>query len=210
MRQFMFCMEIEAGTLHGGRVSNYTNTNSNKAVFTVRPVWVTNGRRFAVISMLGSSLRMLQLGLGMDGRCRSTEQGGLSDFVSHTMSFLVSFYVHIIRARPGQLLSFVRHTDVCSISLSGVLFPCEEHHVVDFVSHTYLRQHASCPQGEPLSAGRVRVHTCCECCNKRGYIRTWYVYQNFFFHFQFDEIYRHQLFFTLGSSVFFVNRLFHN
>ena len=30
------------------------------------------------------------------------------------------------------------------------------------------------PQEEPLSAGRVRVHTCCECYNKRGYIRTWY------------------------------------
>ena len=134
--------------------------------------------------MLCSSLRMLLFRLGMDWICRSTEQGGLSDFVSHTMSFLVSFYVHIIRARPGQLLSFVRHTDVCSISLSGVLFPCEEHHVVDFVSHTYLRQHAWCPQGEPLSAGRVRVHTCCECYNKRGYILTWYVYKIFFFIFR--------------------------
>ena len=53
------------------------------------------------------------------------------------------------------------------------------------------------PQEEPLSAGRVRVHTCCECYNKRGYIRTWYVYQNFLFHFPFDEIYRRLLFFTL-------------
>ena len=42
-------------------------TNKNKAVFTVRPVWVTNGRRSAVIAMLGSSLRMLQFRLGMDG-----------------------------------------------------------------------------------------------------------------------------------------------
>ena len=49
-----------------------------KAVFTVRPVWVTNGRRSAVIAMLGSSLRMLQFRLGMDGLCRSTKQGGLS------------------------------------------------------------------------------------------------------------------------------------
>ena len=64
----------------------------SKAVFMVRPVWVTNGRRSAVIVMLGSSLRMLQLGVGMDGSCRSTKQGGLSDFVSHTMQFLVSSY----------------------------------------------------------------------------------------------------------------------
>ena len=63
----------------------------NEAVFSVRPMWVTNGRRSAVIAMLGSSLRMFQLGLGMDGPCRSTKQGGLSDFVSHTMQFLVSF-----------------------------------------------------------------------------------------------------------------------
>ena len=91
----------------------------------VRPVWVTNGRRSAVIVMLGSSLRMLQLGVGMDGSCRSTKQGGLSDFVSHTMHFLVSFYVHIIRDRCGQLLSFMRYTDVCLFSLSGILFPCE-------------------------------------------------------------------------------------
>ena len=62
-----------------------TITNRNKAVFTVRPVWVTNGRRSAVIAMLGSFLRMLQFRLGMDGPCRSTKQGGLSDFVSHTM-----------------------------------------------------------------------------------------------------------------------------
>ena len=41
-------------------------------------VWVTNGRRSAVIAMLGSSLRMLQFRLGMDGLCRSTKQGGLS------------------------------------------------------------------------------------------------------------------------------------
>ena len=65
-------------------------TNRNKAVFTVRPVWVTNGRRSAVVAMLGSSLRMLQFRLGMDGPFRSTKQGGLSDFVSHTMQFLVS------------------------------------------------------------------------------------------------------------------------
>ena len=35
----------------------------------------------------------------------------------------------------------------------------------------------------------------------RGYIRTWYVYQNFLFHFPFDEIHRRLLFFTLGRSV---------
>ena len=45
---------------------------------TVRPVCVTNRRRSAVIAMLGSSLRMLQFRLGMDGLCRSTKQGGLS------------------------------------------------------------------------------------------------------------------------------------
>ena len=67
MRQFTFCMEIEAGTLHGRQVS--------KAVFTVRPVWVTNGRRSAVIAMLDSSLRMLQFHLGMDGPFRSMKQG---------------------------------------------------------------------------------------------------------------------------------------
>ena len=53
MRQFTFCMEIEAATLHGWRV--------NKAVLTVRPVWVTNRRRSAVIAKLGSSLRILEL-----------------------------------------------------------------------------------------------------------------------------------------------------
>ena len=42
-------------------------------------VWVTNGRRSAVIAMLGSSLRMLQFRLGMDGLfCRSRKQGGMS------------------------------------------------------------------------------------------------------------------------------------
>ena len=40
--------------------------------------------------MLGSSLRMLPFRLGIDGPFRSTKQGGLSDFVSHTMQFLVS------------------------------------------------------------------------------------------------------------------------
>ena len=65
---------------------------TSKAVFTVRPAWVTNGRRSAVIAMLGSSLGMLQFRLGMDGPFRSTKQGGLSDFVSHTMQFLVSSY----------------------------------------------------------------------------------------------------------------------
>ena len=33
-----------------------------------------------------------------------------------------------------------------------------------------------------------------------SYIRTWYVYQNFLFHFLFDEI-RRLLFITLGRSV---------
>ena len=41
-------------------------------------VWVTNGRRSAVIAMLGSSLRMLQFRLRMDGLCRSTKQRRLS------------------------------------------------------------------------------------------------------------------------------------
>ena len=57
------------------------NTNRNKAELTARPVWVTNGRRSAVIAGLGSSLRMLQFRLGMDGPFSSTKQGGLSDFV---------------------------------------------------------------------------------------------------------------------------------
>ena len=33
------------------------------------------------------------------------------------------------------------------------------------------------------------------------YIRTWYVHQNFLFHFPFDEIYQRLLFFNLGRSV---------
>ena len=82
-------------------------TNRNKAVFTVRPFWVTNGRRSAVVAMLGSSLRMLQFRLGMDGPCRSTKQGGLSDFVSHTWQFLVSFLVHIIRDRSGNATDMI-------------------------------------------------------------------------------------------------------
>ena len=45
------------------------------------------------------------------------------------------------------------------------------------------------------------VHTCFECYNKRGYIRNLYVYPHFLFDFAFDEIYRHLIFFTLGSSV---------
>ena len=75
--------------------------------------------------MLGSSLRMLQFRLGMDEPGRSTKQGRLSDFQSHTMQFLVSFLVHITRDRSRQLLSFMIYTDVCFFSLSGVLFPRE-------------------------------------------------------------------------------------
>ena len=75
----LFCLQAKNGLII---------TNRNKAVFTVRPVWVTNGRRSAVIALLG--LRMLQFRLGMDGPFRSTKQRGLSDFVSHTMQFLVS------------------------------------------------------------------------------------------------------------------------
>ena len=40
-----------------------------------------------------------------------------------------------------------------------------------------------------------------QCYNKRGYIRTWYVYNFFLFHFPFVDIYRRLLFFTLGRSV---------
>ena len=50
----------------------------NKAIFTIRPVRVTNGCRSAVIAMLCSSLRMLQFRLRMDWLCRSTKQGCLS------------------------------------------------------------------------------------------------------------------------------------
>ena len=56
-----------------------TIRNRNKAVLTVRPIWVTNGRRSAVIALQGSSLRMLQFRIGMDEPFRSTKQGGLSD-----------------------------------------------------------------------------------------------------------------------------------
>ena len=115
-RQFTFCMEIEAGTLHGWRVSKYYK--QEQGCLYVRPVWVTNRRRSAVIAMLGSSRRMLQFRLGMDGPWRSTKQGGLSDFVSHTWQFLVSFLVHIIRDRSCQLFSFMTYTDVCYFSLS--------------------------------------------------------------------------------------------
>ena len=93
-------------------------TNRNKAVFTVRPFWVTNGRRSAVVAMLGSSLRMPQFRLGMDGPCRSTKQGGLSDFVSHTWQFLVSFLVHIIRDQPGKA------TDVIAGICTFPRLPC--------------------------------------------------------------------------------------
>ena len=41
-----------------------------------------------------------------------------------------------------------------------------------------------------------------QCYNKRGYIQYRVHIQNFIFHFPFDEIYRHLLFFTLGRSVF--------
>ena len=51
-----------------------------------------------------------------------------------------------------------------------------------------------------FSAGRVRVHTCCECYNKRGYIRTWYVYKIFFFFSVWWDI-PASAFFTLGRSV---------
>ena len=55
-----------------------------------------------------------------------------------------------------------------------------------------------------FSAGRVRVHTCCECYSRRGYIRTYLVrIQNFLFHFPFDEIYRRLLFFTLSRAFCF-------
>ena len=53
------------------------------------------------------------------------------------------------------------------------------------------------PSSRRTSLCWVRVHTCCECYNKKN-IRTWYVYQIFIFHFPFDEIYRRLFFFTLG------------
>ena len=51
-----------------------------------------------------------------------------------------------------------------------------------------------------LSAGRGRVHTCCECYNKMGYTYVVRI-QNYIFRFPFDEIYRRLLFSTLGRSV---------
>ena len=55
-----------------------TSRNRNKAVLTVRPVWVTNGCRSAVIATLCSCLSMLQFRLGMDWLCRSTKRKCLS------------------------------------------------------------------------------------------------------------------------------------
>ena len=57
------------------------------------------------------------------------------------------------------------------------------------------------PQEEPLSAGRVRVHTCCECYSKRGYIRTWYVYKIFLFIFRLMR-YTDVCFFSLTGVLF--------
>ena len=55
-----------------------SQTETRLSFVTVRPVWVTNWRRSAVIAMLGSSLRKLQFRPGMDGLCCSTKQAGLS------------------------------------------------------------------------------------------------------------------------------------
>ena len=57
------------------------------------------------------------------------------------------------------------------------------------------------PRGEPFSAGKVRVHTCCECYNKRGYIRTWYVHKKFFFIFRLIR-YTDVCFFSLSGVLF--------
>ena len=47
----------------------------------------------------------------------------------------------------------------------------------------------------------IRVHTCCECYNKRGYIRTWYVYNIFFFIFRLMR-YTDVCFFSLSGVLF--------
>ena len=57
------------------------------------------------------------------------------------------------------------------------------------------------PEEEPLAAGRVSVHTCCECYNKRGYIRTWYVYKIFFFIFRLMR-YTEVCFFSFSDVLF--------
>ena len=56
---------------------------------------------------------------------------------------------------------------------------------------------------------KKRLHTCCECYNKRGYIRSWYVYNFFFFIFRlmrFTDV----CFFHSRTFCFRVNRLLHN
>ena len=80
------CVGVFSGIIYGCVMcvgpfmddESVTIRKRNKAVFTVRLVWVTNGCRSAVIAMLCSSLRMLQFRLGMDWLCRSTKQGCLS------------------------------------------------------------------------------------------------------------------------------------
>ena len=49
----------------------------SNAELKARPVWVTNGRRSAVIAMLGSTLRMLQFRLWHGWAFPWNETGGL-------------------------------------------------------------------------------------------------------------------------------------
>ena len=77
----------------------------------------------------------------------------------------VRLYAATLRSGPGLL---------CAVA----------HFVSAMYGTVWVLSRICRPQEEPLSAGRVRVHTCCECYNKKGYIRTWYVYTIFFFIFR--------------------------
>ena len=86
-------------------------------------------------------------------------------------------------------------------SISAVVLGCFYFCPLDCDASVMLVDCAAVETGCMLEKYTKRLHTCCECYNKRGLIRTWYVYQHFLFDFAFDVIYRHLLFFTLGRSV---------
>ena len=119
---------------------------------------------------------------------------------SGIMCGCVRYVLRVARVDSGwgvQIL-FLLHLDLVSSSCrcTAVMAP---NYVVMYAT-VWVLSRICHPQEEPLSAGRVRVHTCCECYNKRGYIRTWYVYKIFFLIFRLMK-YRRLLFFTLGRSV---------
>ena len=85
--------------------------------------------------MLGSPLRMLQFRRGMDGPFLSTKQGGLSDFVPHTMQFLVSSYgttaVFSYSKNKPERKRALLYTLICARAFG--IFCCS----LQFVSHTW-------------------------------------------------------------------------